>query len=183
MILRNAHYTRDGGINCEIDHPELGWIPYTIPRDESIEARAMFELAAQTAEPYVTDLEEELRVARALKIAEINAMYVETVTPLIEAYPQIERDTWWAQEPEATAYLEWEDFGGDTDPPPTPVLDNILLGRNGEDGTETLHELCLAVLDNAQRFTEAQQLTGKRQRLVKLAKAAETQEEIELISW
>lgn len=127
--------------------------------------------------------EDQLNAARAVKIDEINAAYVEVVTPLIRDYPQIERDTWWAQEPEATAYLEWEKFGGDTDPPPTPVLDNILLGRNGEDGTETLHDLSLAVLDNAQRFTEAQRLTGKRQRLVKLARAAETLEVLDAISW
>lgn len=184
MILRNAQYTQNGSIDCEINHPTHGWIPYTIPTDGGFETLAMFELAAQTATPYVPDPAQELATARARKIDEINAMYVASITPLIREYPDIEQATWLAQEREARAYLEWEEFGAEGEPaPPMPVLDNILLGRNGEDGTETMQQLCLAVLENADLFAAAQQRTGKRQRLEKLAKAAETQEEIELISW
>ena len=183
MIIRNAVYTKDGNIDCEVNHPQHGWIPHTIPKDGGFESLAMFELAAQTAAPYEPDPIEELENARANKIREINALYVESITPLIREYPEIEQKTWLAQESEARAYLEWEEFGGDSDPPLTPVLDNILLGRNGENGTETLKELCLAVLENADMFTLAQQLTGKRQRLVKEARLAEAVEEIELINW
>ena len=184
MIIRNAQYTKDGGIDCEVDHPQYGWIPYTIPKDGGFETMAMFELAAQTAAPYVPDPEQELADARAAKINEINATYVESITPLIREYPEVEQATWLAQESEARAYLEWEEFSAEGEPaPPMPVLDNILIGRNGEDGTETMQQLCLAVLKNADLFAAAQQLTGKRQRLVKWAKAAGTIEEIDLISW
>ncbi|OWV29437.1 hypothetical protein [Halomonas campaniensis] len=125
---------------------------------------------------------EILNDVKARKIQEINAAYVATITPLVKEYPEIEQATWLAQESEARAYLAWHDNhqGG---APATPVLDNILLGRNGEDGTETLRDLSLAVLENADVFTQAQQLTGKRQRLVKAVRAAEAVEEIELISW
>lgn len=183
MIVRNAAYTKDGGIDCEINHPQHGWIPYTIPRDGGFEAMALFELAAQKAAPYVPDPEQELANACTRKIQKINAMYEASINALIREYPEVEQKTWLAQEREAREYLEWEEFGGDTDPPPTPVLDNILLGRNGEDGTETMQALCLAVLENADLFAAAQQLTGIRQRLVKAARKAETVEEVELIEW
>ena len=29
MQVRNPSYTSDGRIDCEIDHPSFGWIPYT----------------------------------------------------------------------------------------------------------------------------------------------------------
>lgn len=59
------------------------------------------------------------------------------------------------------------------------------LFKRGRDlsGTETLHDLCLAVQRNAAAFAEFQLLTGKRQRLAKLARAAETLEALDAISW
>lgn len=184
MIVQNAKYTKHGSIDCEIDHPQHGWIPFTAAPDGTLTERLVFDTFKDTAAPYVPDPEQELATARARKIDEINAAYVESITPLIREYPDIEQATWLAQEREARSFLEWEEFGAEGEPaPPMPVLDNILLGRNGEDGTETMQQLCLAVLENADLFAAAQQLTGKRQRLEKLAKAAETIEEIELISW
>lgn len=124
---------------------------------------------------------ELLADAQTKKIAEINAAYTAQAEPLIKEYPAIEQQTWLAQEAEARAYLEWlrNPQGAQ---PSTPVLDAILLGRNGEDGTESMHELCAAVIDNADMFTQFQQLTGKRQRLVKAVRAADT-ENVNLINW
>lgn len=185
MTIRNAQYNHRGTIDCEIDHPRHGWIPFTAsPDGPELDERLVFEAVKDIAAPYVPDPEQELENARAAKINEINEMYVASITPLIREYPEVEQKTWLSQEREAREYLEWEEFGGDTDPPPpTPVLDNILLGRNGEDGTETMQQLCLAVLENADLFAAAQQLTGKRQRLTKMARVAETTEALELISW
>lgn len=126
--------------------------------------------------------EELLAEAQAAKIREINAAYTEQVQPLIKDYPEIEQQTWIAQESEATAYLTWYvDQQGDA--PAAPVLDNILAGRNGDDGTETMQELCLAVRENADMFTQAQQLTGKRHRLVKQVRAAEALDALDGIVW
>ena len=184
MIVRNATYTKDGAIDCEIDHPSHGWIPFTATPEGTLTERLVFDSFKDTAAPYLPDPEQEFADARAAKINEINEMYVASITPMIREYPDVEQATWLAQESEARAYLEWDEFGAEGEPaPPMPVLDNILIGRNGEDGTETMQQLCLAVLENADLFAAAQQLTGKRQRLEKLAKAAETREEIELISW
>jgi post-segregation antitoxin (ccd killing protein) len=125
---------------------------------------------------------EILADAQAAKIKEINDAYTAAAEPLISEYPEVEQQSWTEQNREARSYLEWHaDPQGDA--PETPVLDNILLGRNGEDSTETLAELCEAVVSNAERFTLFQQLTGKRQRLVKAVRAAEAVEAVNAIQW
>ncbi|WJZ48855.1 hypothetical protein [Halomonas phage vB_HmeY_H4907] len=125
---------------------------------------------------------EILADAQAAKIKEINDAYTAAAEPLISEYPEVEQQSWTEQNREARSYLEWHaDPQGDA--PATPVLDNILLGRNGENGTETLAELCEAVVSNAERFTQFQQLTGKRQRLVKAVRAAEAVEAVNAIQW
>ena len=125
---------------------------------------------------------QRLAEAQAAKIAEINNAYIAEAEPLVREYPEIEQQSWTEQNREARAYLEWLD-NQEGDAPATPVLDNILIGRNGEDGTETLAELCEAVVNNAERFTLFQQLTGKRQRLVKAVRGAETEEGVTGIQW
>ena len=35
MMLRNPKYTQDGRIDCEIDHPAYGWIPYTADQNDA----------------------------------------------------------------------------------------------------------------------------------------------------
>lgn len=131
--------------------------------------------------PAKTDAE-KLAEAQAKKIREINEAYTAEAEPLIKEYPAIEQQTWLAQESEARAYLAWlESQQGDV--PEMPVLDAILLGRNGDGGTETIADLCNAVIDNADRFTAFQRLTGKRQRLVKTVKSAPTDEAVNTVRW
>lgn len=125
---------------------------------------------------------ELLADAQAAKIREINDAYTEQVRPLVRDYPEIEQQTWVAQNAEASDYLAWHD-SQQGDAPATPVLDAILLGRNGDGGSETLYQLSQAVRDNAERFTQAQQLTGRRQRLVKAVRAAETVAAVNAIEW
>lgn len=128
-----------------------------------------------------TDAEKLTEIKRR-KIRDINAAYTEEASPLIHEYPEIEQQTWMAQELEASAYLAWHD-DQQGDAPATPVLDNILAGRNGDDGSEAMFDLCVAVMGNAEQFAQFQFLTGKRQRLVKAAKAASTVDTVEGISW
>lgn len=131
--------------------------------------------------PAKTDAE-LLADAQASKIREINAAYTAEAEPLIKEYPTVEQSTWPLQNYEAQAYLDWL---GDpqSEQPSTPVLDAILLGRKGEDGTETMAELCAAVIGNAEMFAQFQTLTGKRQRLVKAVKAASTVDTVGGITW
>lgn len=125
---------------------------------------------------------ELLADAQAAKITEINDAYSAEAEPLVRDYPEIEQQSWTEQNREARAYLEWLD-NQEGDAPATPVLDNILIGRNGEDGTETLAELCDAVVNKANQFTLFQQLTGKRHRLVKAVRSAETVAAVNAIEW
>ncbi|WP_339883638.1 hypothetical protein [Vreelandella maris] len=131
-----------------------------------------------------TDAEraEQLERRRADKLREINDQYTAAASPLIKEYPEVEQKSWDQQKADAEAYLVWHETQ-QGEPPQMMVLDNILAGRNGEDGTETLYELCLAVRRNAQAFAEFQLLTGKRQRLAKLVRAAEGVEGVGSINW
>lgn len=126
--------------------------------------------------------DELLADAKSEKIREINEAYTAEAEPLVRDYPEIERQSWTEQNREAQAYLAWSK-NQQGDPPDTPILDNILLGRNGEDGTEIMQELCEAVVNNAARFTQFQLLTGKRQRLVKKVKVEDDLEAIQSVEW
>lgn len=54
MEYRNAQYTQDGKIDCEINHPKYGWIPFTAsPDDVEGVSREVFNSAKSTAGPYV----------------------------------------------------------------------------------------------------------------------------------
>ena len=120
--------------------------------------------------------------AQAAKIREINDAYTAEVEPLIREYPEVEQQTWPNQSQEAQEYLGWLEHQ-EGEAPATPVLDAILAGRNGEDGTETMEQLCQAVISNTEKFTQFQVLTGKRQRLVKKVRAASTVQEVDNIHW
>lgn len=54
MDIRNAQYIADGRIDCEIDHPVYGWIPFTAdPDDVEPLGVEVFNTAKDTAAPYV----------------------------------------------------------------------------------------------------------------------------------
>lgn len=46
MEIRNPTFTYDGLIDCEINHPKYGWIPFTAnPEDPEDHGRAIFQAA------------------------------------------------------------------------------------------------------------------------------------------
>jgi hypothetical protein len=56
MKTRNPIYTADGRIDCEIEHPQYGWIPFTCdPNDTGAEfdTAALFDAMQPHAAPYV----------------------------------------------------------------------------------------------------------------------------------
>lgn len=55
MDLRSATFNRDGTIDCEINHPVYGWIPFTAsPSDSEEFGRAVFAEASKgDVAPYV----------------------------------------------------------------------------------------------------------------------------------
>lgn len=54
MEIRNPQYTATGSIDCEINHPELGWLPFTAsPGDTEARGREVFAAAeAMGPAPY-----------------------------------------------------------------------------------------------------------------------------------
>lgn len=137
------------------------------------------EILPPTAEEKAAALSQ----AKAQALERLNAAYNAAIHPLIRTYPDIERETWPEQKAEAQAYQAWADAGSVGDAPATPVLDEILAGRNGADGTETIGELVGKVLANVKAFTSAQNLTGVRHRGERLIAAAETMEAVQAVTW
>lgn len=61
--FRNAVYNRHGTINCEIEHPVYGWIPFTAaPDDIEPIGNIMFQLTKDVAAPYVPELDPLLEI-------------------------------------------------------------------------------------------------------------------------
>ena len=53
MEARNIRYIEDGRIDCEIDHPKFGWLPFTASPDDVEEfGRLMFDELKDVAQPY-----------------------------------------------------------------------------------------------------------------------------------
>ena len=55
MKYRNAKYNSDGSIDCEIEHPQYGWIPFTCdPNDKGsqFDTAALFEEMKPNSAPY-----------------------------------------------------------------------------------------------------------------------------------
>jgi hypothetical protein len=63
MNYRNPAYNYLGQINCEIEHPEYGWIPFTCdPNDTGakFDTSALFAEMQPHASPYAPPAQEEL---------------------------------------------------------------------------------------------------------------------------
>ena len=54
METRNPKKTESGAIDCEINHPKYGWIPFTASLDDVEQlGRDVYNLAVSSAAPYV----------------------------------------------------------------------------------------------------------------------------------
>ncbi len=168
-------YTTPGGLWVGVQKPGE---PRPVYPGSGGEWLGPIELPADEAEAAKDALEQR----RNAKLNEINAAYTAAAQPLVKEYPEVETKGWDQQKADAEAYLAWHETQ-QGEPPTMMVLDRILAGRNGDNGTETLYELCLAVQRNAAAFAEFQVLTGKRQRLAKAARSAETLEVLDAIQW
>jgi hypothetical protein len=52
MNYRNAVYNQRGTIDCEIEHPEFGWIPTTLSPDDPPTAALFATVQAGQVDPY-----------------------------------------------------------------------------------------------------------------------------------
>lgn len=72
MNIKNSVYNSDGTIDCEIEHPEFGWIPFTASQnDPEQHGRDIFAAVQNSAAPYVPPpppSEEEVMAEQAAEI-------------------------------------------------------------------------------------------------------------------
>lgn len=70
MTYRNAYKTREGTINCEVLHPEFGWIPFhASPKDSVQHGRDLYEAMNKDPETHQeTDEEYTERRSRLTRI-------------------------------------------------------------------------------------------------------------------
>lgn len=70
MKFRNAQFIVSGAVDCEIEHPKYGWIPFTAsPDDVEDLGRQIFAAAKGAAAPYAGPSPEQIAVeARAEEV-------------------------------------------------------------------------------------------------------------------
>tara|TARA_R110000782_G_C14681509_1_gene400074 strand:- start:75 stop:467 length:393 start_codon:yes stop_codon:yes gene_type:complete len=73
MNYRNAKHISEGRIDCEIEHPVHGWIPYTLDpadTDTTVDNDELLLAIGADAVAYVPPTQEELDVALAAEVRE-----------------------------------------------------------------------------------------------------------------
>lgn len=73
MRIRNTKYNVHGTINCEIEHPKYGWIPFTAsPDDVEAHGRAIFAEAQKLSPaPYTGPSLEQIKDQRKQRMEEM----------------------------------------------------------------------------------------------------------------
>ncbi len=85
---RNAKVINEDGsrIDVEINHPALGWIPYTLDtsdEDMTIDNDALMTLIGADKQAYVAPSAEEVRAALELEIREERNFYLEEMDAIV----------------------------------------------------------------------------------------------------
>ena len=86
---RNAEYISNGWINVEINHPDMGWVPFTCdPNDAAslVDTQQLFDLIESNGDvaAYVPPTQEELDERAAAQVrAERNTILVNDVDPIV----------------------------------------------------------------------------------------------------
>jgi hypothetical protein len=71
MEFRNPVFTANGDVDCEVNHPRLGWIPFTAsPDDVEEHGREIFDAASKEAAPYVAPPASDRRGSTAVSRAD-----------------------------------------------------------------------------------------------------------------
>jgi hypothetical protein len=80
MQIRNPVFTANGSINCEIEHPQYGWIPFTASSaDPDALGREIYAAAlAMGPAPYIPVIPTPEEITANLKRQRANAYRVES---------------------------------------------------------------------------------------------------------
>jgi len=147
MQVRNLQYNALGTIDCELEHPAYGWIPYTASPDDSDESCRALHAAILDGDHG----EIAVYVAPVLSIDEQAAQYEREVQQHLDAtaksygYDDIKSAVTYADEPavprfqaEGLAFRAWRSLCWDycysllaevqAGTTPLPVLEDVLAG-------------------------------------------------------
>lgn len=106
---RNAKYIKqEGWIDCEIEHPDYGWIPYTIdPNDSDTMVDNEYLLSVITdAAPYEPPSQEEVDAENAMKIRDDRSVKLQNEVDPIVSNPLRWNDLTEAEQTEVTTYRQ-----------------------------------------------------------------------------
>lgn len=87
--FRNAKYLENGFIDCEINHPKLGWIPFTADRNDTgaqFDVAEFYDRIVESGDipPYAPPTQEELDAQAAMVARADRDYYLQTlVDPLV----------------------------------------------------------------------------------------------------
>lgn len=169
MNYRNPYFNRVGTIDCEIEHPDFGWIPTTLAPDDPDTAELYATVSAGEVAPAVPV---PLAGLRSAKLAAINRAYSVEMAAILDQYPDAETLSFDKQEAEARAWRA-------DSTAVTPFIDAMLIERPLDKG-----ELVSRIIAKADAFTLAcGAATGKRQRLEDAINAATDAATVEAIAW
>lgn len=173
MEYRNAKYNQDGSIDCDINHPVHGWIPFTASttdteqRGRDLHALIVAAGDSAPADPVVVNLD----AIKSQKLLEVNGKAEQFVNSAAGRYPDFEKLTFDRQEQEARAYL------ADPANTATPFLAEMAAKRG-----VTIDEQVSRVVMKADAFIAlSASVAGQRQAYVDQVTAATTPEEVRLI--
>lgn len=80
MNIRNPIFTANGAIDCDVQHPQYGWIPFTAdPNDLEEHGREIYAAALKmNPGPYVPVIQTPEQIATNIKVQRANAYRVES---------------------------------------------------------------------------------------------------------
>lgn len=101
MNFKNAEYLKDGRIKCEVEHPKLGWIPYTASKDDSEEfGKKLFKILSKSKKvskyvPKTPSNEDVAKLARAERDAKLRKLDTIVMNPLRwDSFSDDEKETY-----------------------------------------------------------------------------------------
>jgi hypothetical protein len=168
-MIYSPTFNGNGGIDCEVDHPEFGRIPFTARQDDpEAYGSAIFEAAlAMGPAPYVpTDPEEILVICRALALEAVLARIEALTAQFTVGYPSAEIQSWPTKAAEAAIVLA----GGSS----------AMIAAEAAGRGKTLQEMATKIAENAAFYTTIiGAMSGVRGSAGEAIAAAATPEEVE----
>lgn len=103
MLIRNPIYTADGRIDCEIEHPIHGWVPFTAdPNDVEEHGRLIHaDALAMGPAPYVAPPPRPEPVPRAITFAQL------LIGLVTEKWITVEEGRAWRDRVSLPAQVQW----------------------------------------------------------------------------